>query len=314
MAPTTVAVERLTEIDPREIWPSEERDFTPWLAKHLDELSHAVGMELQLVEQEGPVGDFRSDLVCRDVESKVVVVVENQLDASDHPHLGKLLTYAAGRGARAVIWISPEFRDEHSQAVEWLNSLSRADVSIFAVRLRVLKIGSSPPAISLDVVAGPSTWQKTDAESTLTPTEKLRKEFFGRFLERAPRPLIGRASKPPIANWLGLGSGKSSFWYELTLLSGNRLRASLMIETGDRDTTKRIFDRFLARRVDVERAFEGPLDWEKSPENLRSWVGTHNPVVLTDKSTWDPAIGWAIDVLQRLKSTFGPMIVAEKEA
>jgi hypothetical protein len=313
VTPSPFEVERLTEVDPRTIWPNEERDFTPWLGSHLDELSHAIGLELTKVEEEGPVGDFRADLVCEDVETNTLVVVENQLEESDHSHLGKLLVYAAGRGAKAVVWISPDFRDEHTQAIEWLNSLSKADVSFFAVRLRVLRIKDSPPAISLDVIAGPSEWQKTDAESALTPSQILRKEFFSRFLAAAPESLKGGSRKAPIAHWLGLSSGKSSFRYILSLVE-NRARAALEVETGDRDTTKRIFDRFHARRAELEQIFGGELKWDKGPDKLRSSIGVETSFTLKDRNTWDPAIAWSIDVLTKLKATFGPLIATEQEA
>lgn len=114
----------LKEIDPRTIWPHEAQDFTPWLAEHIDQLSEVLGLDLEITEREGAVGSYTVDLVGRDLGSGNMVVIENQLERTDHSHLGQLLTYAAGLEASIVIWMSPQFTEEHRQALDWLNEIT----------------------------------------------------------------------------------------------------------------------------------------------------------------------------------------------
>src|SRR5262245_33044362 len=107
----------LKRLDPRSVWPKEAHDFTPWLAQHLDALAEVLKLDLELIEREAPVGDFSIDVLAKDLGRDRIVVIENQLEATDHSHLGQLITYAAGREAGVVVWLSREFREEHRQAL-----------------------------------------------------------------------------------------------------------------------------------------------------------------------------------------------------
>ena len=128
-----VELGKLKRIDPRSVWPREDHDFTPWLRDHIELLSEAVGLELDLVETESPVGSFAVDLYAKDLNTGGWVIIENQLEQTDHSHLGQLMTYAAGKEAGAVIWISPRFRDEHRQALDWMNEITGDTVSFFGI-------------------------------------------------------------------------------------------------------------------------------------------------------------------------------------
>jgi hypothetical protein len=109
----------LVRQDPRNVWPSEPANFTPWLADHLDRLGEALGMELELVRRESSIGEFSIDILARDLGQNRYVVIENQLEVTDHTHLGQTITYAAGVEAGVVVWVSPEFREEHRAALDW---------------------------------------------------------------------------------------------------------------------------------------------------------------------------------------------------
>ena len=133
-------------IDLRAIWPHEARDFTPWLAENLIFLAKPLDMDLELAATEKRVGDFRADIVCRDRIDDTRVVIENQLEKSNHQHLGKVLTYAAGLDAATIIWIAEEFRPEHRKALNWLNRNTRAALRFFGVKITVYQIAESPYA------------------------------------------------------------------------------------------------------------------------------------------------------------------------
>ena len=139
-------------IDLRAIWPHEAQDFTPWLAANLIFLAKPLGMDFERAATEKRVGDFRADIVCHDRIDDTRVVIENQLDQSNHQHLGKVLTYAAGLDAATIIWIAKEFRPEHREALNWLNRNTRAALRFFGVELAVFQIMDSPYAPEFTVV------------------------------------------------------------------------------------------------------------------------------------------------------------------
>jgi hypothetical protein len=127
---------KLVRLDPRTVWPNEPRDFTPWLQQNIDLLSAAIGVDIQLAEREVAVGDFSADLVGEEPGSNRVVIIENQLERTNHDHLGKLLTYAAGKAGGVIIWVAPEIRPEHRNALDWLNNATQGNIDFFWCRSR----------------------------------------------------------------------------------------------------------------------------------------------------------------------------------
>ncbi|HLG13785.1 MAG TPA: hypothetical protein VJH03_04555 [Blastocatellia bacterium] len=159
-----VELGRLETEDPRKIWPHEERDFTPWLAANIDQLSEEIGVQLRVEQVEHPVGNFQLDIYARD-DSESVVIIENQLEETDHKHLGQLMGYAAGLDAKIIIWIATKIRDEHRLVVDWLNRNMGEDVSFFLVRLKVVYVRTSTekskPAVQFILEAEPSQFKRT---------------------------------------------------------------------------------------------------------------------------------------------------------
>jgi hypothetical protein len=142
----TAKVSRLVPIDPRAVWPNEATDFTPWLRDNADALAEALGLDLELTVIEHQVGPFFLDVLGRDVTNDNVLVVENQLTQTDHDHLGKLVTYAANTDAATVVWMALSFREEHRQAIAFLNELGGEKARFFGVEIGAVKIGDSAPA------------------------------------------------------------------------------------------------------------------------------------------------------------------------
>jgi hypothetical protein len=187
-AASTATLGSLSRIDARAVWIDEARHFTPWLAQNLAVLGEALGLDLQLVETEVHVGDFSVDIVARDLSSGHQVIIENQLERTDRGHLGQLLTYAAGQDSAMVVWISPVFRDEHRQALDWLNANTGEGRNFFGVEIELLQINDSPPAPHFKIVSQPNEWAKATNASTgqAAPSELgLRyQKFFRGVLER----------------------------------------------------------------------------------------------------------------------------------
>lgn len=189
MGKTSTDFERLTDMPLRDAWLNEGSDFTPWLHDNIEYLSDAVGLDLETIDREVNVDGFSADIIATVVGTDERVLIENQLEHSDHRHLGQILTYLAGVGANTVIWIAREFQEAHRSAVSWLNEHTADEFAFFAIRLRVVQIGDSPLAPVFEVVERPNTWERklarrrNEATSELT---RLREAFWNQYLDRYP--------------------------------------------------------------------------------------------------------------------------------
>jgi hypothetical protein len=190
------------------VWSSESGDFTPWLAgeENLRLLGETIGIDLELEAQEKGVGPFRADILCRDLFSENWVLIENQLERTDHTHLGQLLTYAAGLNAVTIVWIADTFTDEHRAALDWLNNVTAPDINFFGLEIELWRIGDSAIAPKFNVVCQPNQWRIFVAERTreatgeLTESRQLQLEFwtaFSAYLRDRKIPgLILRSPRP----------------------------------------------------------------------------------------------------------------------
>ena len=179
-----VDVASLDEVPLREVWRDEARDFTPWLAENPDRLGKALQMDLELEGAEVAVGRFSADVVLRDANTGQRVVVENFLETTDHDHLGKLITYAAGLDAHWAVLVAEEFRPEHRSALTWLNSISDEGSGFFGIEIHAVRIGDSPAADRLDVVVAPDDFaRRARAEAkTVTATKRCYTDWWAEFL------------------------------------------------------------------------------------------------------------------------------------
>ena len=151
---------RLERVDLRHAWKGEATDFTPWLAtpENITLLGESISLELEVDSQEKDVGPYRADILCRDTVTNQYVLVENQLEKTDHTHLGQLLTYAAGLDAVTIVWVARQFTDEHRAALDWLNDSTGAKLNFFGLEIELWKIGDSPMAPKFNVVSSPNDW------------------------------------------------------------------------------------------------------------------------------------------------------------
>ena len=197
---------QLEDVDVRRAWKSEPHNFTPWLADNLDRLSIALGItpSLELISSEFAVGDYSADIVARAPGSGEIAVIENQLEGSDHKHLGQVLTYLAGTEAKIIVWVARYFSEPHLSAVRWLNDHTSSEYAFFAVRVRVVQIGDSPLAPVFDVLEQPSEWERT-VRSNIARDEnevtKFRREFWTHFRKRHPDHGVSEQSATSVV-WL----------------------------------------------------------------------------------------------------------------
>jgi hypothetical protein len=176
---STFELGKLLRVDLRDVWKHEAIDFTPWLVEHIDLIGEVLGLDLEVVGREQAVGDFAVDILARDLGRNKRVVIENQLEETDHAHLGQLITYAAGLEAGVVVWVSRNVREEHRQALDWLNRGDGASTEYFGVVVELLQIDGSKPAVNLRVVASPNNWSRRSIRS------EVRAEIYIDFGQRS---------------------------------------------------------------------------------------------------------------------------------
>lgn len=296
-------ISRLESVSLRELWSNEVRDFTTWLAENLDFLGEALGMELSLVEQEAAAGPFSADILAEDGSGNPVVI-ENQLERTDHDHLGKLITYLSNLDAKAAVWITSEPRPEHEQTIHWLNEVLPADMAFYMVRIEAYRIEESPPAPLLTVVAGPSpeARQVGTQKKDLAERHSLRREFWKQLLEQAKQKTSLHAQiSPSKENWISAGAGKGGLSYNYVIRMESA-RVELYIARGDADENKRIFNALYAHRDGVDETFGEPLEWLRQDNVQASRICYAIPGGgLRDRDRWPEIQERMIDAMIRLE-------------
>lgn len=301
----TISLGRLSRLDAREVWLHEAHDFTPWLHENVALLAEALGFDIEATGREVSVGDFAVDIVGRTTPGGRSVIVENQLAPTDHSHLGQVLTYASGLDAAIIVWVAPRFRDEHRQALDWLNAHTDEQVDFFGVELELLRIDDSAPAPHFKLVAQPNAWAKSTREAAaVEPSERgLRyQRFFENVLNefKARRPNITSTSRVGTESYMGFAAGRTGFSFVWTIASGGRARVELYIDTGDRDTTKAYFDALHARHDELEQAIGVSIQWERLDNRRASRVATYHLVPETPPLDENSELkAWAVETMVR---------------
>ena len=304
----------LNKVGLREIWPHEASDFTPWLAENIDELGKALGMDLELIEQEASVGDFSLDILAKDLGTSRSVIVENQLTQTDHDHLGKLITYAAGFDASIVIWVSDSIREEHRQAMDWLNQRTDSETSFFGVVVEVIKIDDSKPAFNFKLVASPNEWQKnkkrqTQRTSVSTKGEKYQNYFQNLIddLRDIHRFTSAKAGQPQ--NWYSFSSGVSGMTYGANFSQGGKARAELYIDLGDHEKNKYVFDQLFNIKGEIENSLGQEISWERLDNKRASRLALYiDGSIEESDSELEKVKNWHIEQLLKLKAALGKKI------
>lgn len=260
----TSSIGKLERVPLRQVWEHEAYDFTQWLQENIDVLNTALDLSLVNVDREQASGSFSIDLVAED-EGGGTVIIENQLEKSNHDHLGKLITYLTGMSAKAAIWIVSEPRPEHVAAIAWLNESSSA--AFYMVKVEAVRIGDSPAAPLFTLIVGPSEETKDVGQAKKEIAERygIRKRWWTQVVERS-----GKVNKlhahitPGEYSWIGTSSGTRGLNLNYTVTQDD-CGAELYIDRGKdaEGENKNIFDQFIAHKAEIEKAFGGPLSWER---------------------------------------------------
>lgn len=306
----TPEFDSIEKVDPRTIWNHEAYDFTPWLADNLHRLGDAIGIELELIEREADVGGFSLDLLAKDLGRNANVIIENQLATTDHDHLGKLITYASGYDADVVLWVATEIREEHRQALDWLNQRTDSNTDFFGVVVEIIRIGDSKPALQFRVAVSPNEWQKSKKKQSTTPNSEkseLYRAYFQDLLdELREKHRFTTARKGQPQNWYSFSSGDKRFLYGHSFAAGNRVRTEIYIDSGDADENKALFDRLYENREVIESEFGDALEWERLDSKRACRVALYRDGYIEASSDDLQQIhDWAIENLLRFKEVFG---------
>lgn len=307
---------KLERVPLREAWKHEANDFTPWLAEadNLNALADALDLsELVLVATEHWVGDFKLDVLCTDGDEQVII--ENQLEKTDHAHLGQIIAYAAGIGAKKVIWVAETFRPEHAAALEFLNDNTTDDLNFFAVEVELWRIGDSPLAPKFEVVVKPNEWMKSGREnvraaSSISPTKQLQQKFWMALIEKlaVSAPHI-RPQKPRAQHWLNNSIGRSGFGLNITANTRDeRLGVELWIPGTE---AKKHFNDLAAQKLVIEQQLGLELDWQELPDALACRIATWYPnAPIEDESRWGEYLDWLTQRLVIMDKVLRPIVRA----
>lgn len=298
-------VGKLTKVPLRGIWEHEAKDFSSWLADNIEVLSEKLDFSLSVVEKNKTVGSFFIDILAEDEQGRPVII-ENQLEQTNHDHLGKIVTYISSMDAKTGIWITSRPRAEHKKAIEWLNEATPADVRFYLVKMEAVRIGKSEPAPLFTIVAKPEEEAKLRGEEKkkLARRHVLRKKFWTQLLAKAKRKTDLHSNiSPGIWNWIGTGAGKSglSFIYAISKKEG---WTEFYIDRGkgNQKQNKKWFDIFFRNKKRIEKTFGDTLDWERLDDKRASRIAKrYKGVGLYDEEKWDRLQSRMIDGMIRLE-------------
>lgn len=300
----------LSRLDLRTCWPDEARDLTPWLASEpgLKLLADSLGLQLALEGKEVSVGPYSADILARDLDSNSLVVVENQLEKTNHDHLGKILTYGAVLGAEALVWIARTFTDEHHRALEWLNELTRGDLRLYAVELQLWRIGDSLPAPRFEVLTAPSEIVRQAVEAKeRTETQQLQLEFWNTV--RPALELTGKFASlktPRHQNWFEIALGRADIFMSLAADTwGKRISVRVYLK-------ERIADYALsqlgAQREQIEAEIGDSLEWNPRPTNRDKVIELSREGDIAERDRWPEFANWLATKAAAFRDAMVPRI------
>lgn len=304
---------RLEEIkDLREVWQDEARDFTPWLSQddNISLLADAIGLDITVDETESSVGDFSVDIFASETGTNRKIIIENQLEDTNHDHLGKLITYASGKQADVIIWVVKRAREEHRAAIEWLNNHTDEGIGFFLCEIKLYRIGNSEPAVKFEVIEKPNDWAKeVKKNESDSKTRKQRYDYWVAFEDYAFRNAQFAKSfnrrKPNMDHWMSFSVGSSTCHITVSQIQKrNELDVELYI-----DDDKEFFKSLLNNKDSIEMDAGLSFEWRELPERKASRIIiVEKNVNFDDKDQWNAQFDWLIDVMIRMKKAFAKYI------
>jgi hypothetical protein len=296
-------VSKLAKVDLREVWTSEP-NFTSWLYENIDILNEQLGIKLNALEKEKSVGPFFVDIMGEDQEGRPVII-ENQLERTNHDHLGKVFTYLSNLEGKTAIWITSEPRPEHVTAISYLNEIVPEDTSFYLLQLQAFKIGDSDPAPLFTVIAGPSSEasERGKIKKEFAGREKQRYEFFEQLLEKSNKKtsLFANVSPTGYQHWINAGAGKFGLGLSY-VVKLNQSRVELFIAGLEAEQNKARFDTLKEKGNEIEAAFGEPLEWDYKEGRKQHYLRSYSKVGgLQDEDKWSEIQDDLVDRMVRME-------------
>jgi hypothetical protein len=304
-------VEKLQIVPVRDAFRHEAHNFTHWLEQNIDALSERLGIHLTVIEREKAVGSFSLDLFCEDGNG-YPVIIENQLEKTDHDHLGKLLTYLVNLDAKAAVWVATEVRQEHLKVINWLNEYAGNGIGFYFVKVEAIRIGNSPFAPLFTVLARPDVQAREVGEEKKEFAERhtLRLLFWEQLLAKSKTVTkLGSNRSPSKDHWLTIASGRSGIGYNY-LIQKEWAGLDVYIDVGDPIRNKQIFDQLFAQKDDIEAEFGDTLDWRRMEDKRASRIVKQyiNHGNLIEQERWDELQELMINAMIRFERAFSRRI------
>jgi hypothetical protein len=307
---TMQTLANLQQIDPREAWRIEP-DFTRWLAEeeNLAALGEELGLDLSPIQAEANVGDFKVDILAEETGSGVKVIIENQLETTDHDHLGKLVTYASGHDAGYIVWVFRDMREEHRQAIDWLNEHTTEDVNFFAVKLELWQIGDSLPAPKFDVVSRPNEWAKIvkrqSSQAQFSEGKLKQQNFWEQLRAFAKEKQVGirpQAARPQ--HWLSISIGTSRAHVSLTVNTQKGQVGCELVIPNDHE----LYEHLHEQKDAIEQELGVKLDWHDRATVGRYINEKHSPFDIDDEDSYPKHFEWLLARAIAFKKAFAGRI------
>ena len=303
---------RIQEVPLREVWDNEATSFTPWLLQNEDVLSELLGIDLTLERREESVGRYSLDLIGRNNDDGSTVIVENQLEGTDHSHLGQLLTYAGGLDAQTIIWVASRFRDEHRAALDWLNRVTGEDTHFFGVVVRAVRIGDSVAAPDLTLAVKPNDFGKVvkaGAESKWMEERGSKyQEFWAQLMEKlADEYPEFKSKKAPTRQYIGIPTSYSSCHRGIAF-GRSSLKVELYLGASEAEINSARLEALYDRKNEIERLFGEPLSWEELEGRKAARVAFYRDASIVNEDEWSEYFTW----IEKYFATLS--VVAESQA
>lgn len=301
---------RLKKMDLREVWGHEALGFTRWLSEteNLTLLSDEVGVDIKLIQTEASVGRFNVDILAEEASSGRKIIIENQLEDTDHDHLGKIITYASGYDAEIIIWVVRDYREEHQKAVDWLNEHTDENISFFLIKVELWQIENSKPAPKFDIIVSPNEWAKaiktTSANSELTDTKLQQLEFWSRYkgyVQDIDSRM--RLQSPRPQHWYDVSMGSSDAHLALTV---NTRESIITIELYINDN-KELFDFLNNQKPEIEKELGEAGNWWSAKKACGIRIKKKVPSVF-DKEQSSEYFKWLYEKTILFQKVFGKYI------
>jgi hypothetical protein len=306
---------RLSPVELRHAWVSEAQDFTPWLAQpdNLALLGETLDLELEVDTVEKPVGPYRADILCREAGTDRLVLIENQIEATDHRHLGQLLTYAAGLDTAVICWLARRFTDEHRAVLDWLNEITDDRFAFFGAEIELWKIGDSEPAPRFSIVAKPNEWRRAVAKgaSRVRADEPAgidinRVAYWAAFetaLEERNGPLEPRG-RPPRMGAYGFKMAPDVYLYAYRDVAKQEVGVFLGLYGA---SPRPLFEALIAERHDIEGELQRKLTWQTiTPEKKYRIYDSLSQADALNESDWPRQHAWLIQRLEAFHEVLVP--------